>query len=155
MRHAREIGGGPAAVLFAAALVLLDLVTKVAGRFLLPGEGLDLLPGLILRVSTNTRGPFGLGPLWLSAGISVVVLLGLAARLARHGPSSLDRVAGGLLVGGGLANLGERFLSGGTTDLLIVGNLTTLNLADIAILTGLVLLVVGVPSVRKSPEEYP
>ncbi len=104
---------------------------------------MPLLPGLVLHVTENLRGPFGLGPLWLAVAASLVVLFVVVRRPFSflNFPFSIRSAAFALLVGGGLANLGERLLFGRTTDLLVVANRTALNVADLVILIGLLWLL--------------
>lgn len=129
-------------VLTAAVVVALDVAVKVIARALLPPDGVMAFPSLALRVVDNARGPFGLGPLWITILASVVVLVLLVRHsqcFTLHAP--LRQAALGLVAGGGLANLGERVFFGHTTDLLVLGQRTALNLADLAILAGIVLLI--------------
>ncbi len=137
-----KVESGPT-VATALAVALLDVVTKLLGRALLPADGVFLLPVLALRVVDNVRGPFGLGPLWLTIVASMVVLLLLGRRqLSPAFPlSRFPTAAAGLLLGGGVSNLAERLFFGRTTDLLDIGRLTAINLADVAILVGLALLL--------------
>lgn len=126
-------------MLLALGVVLVDAVTKLLGRGAFPQGGIAVVPGMVLRVVDNPRGPFGLGPLWLTivASLTVLVIVIRHRYLLPAAYSLLPRVGLGLLLGGGLANLGERLLFGRTTDLLVLGNLTALNVADLAILAGL------------------
>lgn len=123
----------------AGAALFADTLTKILGRHALPAEGYVLFPGIILRVFDNTRGPFGLGPLWLTIVASVAILIIMFRGRWRAMPQAPFPLA--LVVGGGFSNLVERLLFGRTTDLLVLGNVTALNVADAAILGGLVLLL--------------
>lgn len=125
----------------AVTVVLLDAVTKVSGWAWLPREGIALLPGVNLRVFINTRGPFGVGPVWIAILASLAALLAIArgyGERKRHVSTSL---AWSLVFGGGCANVGERLLFGRTTDLVTLGERTAVNLADLAILFGSALLL--------------
>lgn len=128
----------------AGAVILLDGAAKVASRALLPTDGFRVLPGLILKTTENTRGPFGLGPLWFAVLASLCVLGFARWEMVRLGSpdGSRFRLGLGLFLGGGLANLGERVVFGRTTDLLVIGATTALNLADLAIMAGLLSLLI-------------
>lgn len=141
----RVASSGWLSLSLAGAVILLDGVLKVASRALLPTGGFQVLPGLILRVTENTRGPFGLWPLWFAVLASLCVLGFVLWRIVRRpgapdGPRSRQGL--GLFLGGGLANLGERIVFGRTTDLLVVGATTAVNLADLAIMAGLLSLLI-------------
>lgn len=123
----------------AASVVFLDVLTKLAARALLNTNEVQLLPGVTLRVMENSRGPFGLGPLWLALVASFLVLVALSRhRHALRPPRATLHLSLGLLLGGGVSNFAERLLFSRTTDLLVLGNLTALNAADVSILLGLV-----------------
>jgi len=120
-------------------VVLADSLFKFFVHRWLPADGVPLLPGMTLRVFENIRGPFGLLPLWLTVAVSAVVLLVAGSRWLRTPPrkeARLLRRSLSLLVGGGIANIGERLFFGRTTDVVWIGNVTALNVADIAILGG-------------------
>ncbi len=138
----------------AGAVILLDGATKVVSRALLPTDGFRVLPGLILRATENTRGPFGLGPLWFAVLASLCVLGFVLWWIGRPGApdGSRSRLGLGLFLGGGLANLGERILLGHTTDVLVLGRTTAVNLADGAILCGLALLLLSSRPFEKKHE---
>lgn len=126
----------------AGAALFADTLTKILGRLALPAEGVALFPGVILRVFDNLRGPFGLGSLPLTIVASTVVLVAVIRQFRVPGSrSSVPAASVGLLLGGGVSNLVERLLFGRTTDLLIIGDVTALNVADAAILGGLALLL--------------
>jgi len=131
--------------MIATGVVFLDAVTKTLGWALLPPTGRALLRGVDLRIFVNTHGPFGIGPWWLALIASVAVLAVLVSHGTRERRSPFfsllpSPVPLGLLLGGGLANLLERIIFGRTTDLLILGGLTAVNVADLAVGAGLTLL---------------
>lgn len=117
-------------------VVALDGLLKISARAFLGDAGVRVAPGVVLRVVENPRGPFGVGPLWFMFLSAVVVLvLFLSYRTV------LSPVSFSLLVGGGAANAAERVLTGRTTDILVLGEVTAINLADLAVLTGLLLVL--------------
>lgn len=127
--------------LLAAAVVAADALSVLGARSIRGSESLDVFPGLAVRVVENSRGPFGLGPLWLTILGGVVTLVLASRRSVRSAASSPWALA--LIVGGGLANLGERVVFGRTTDFVTLGNLTALNVADVAILVGFSILLLS------------
>ncbi len=140
-------------LLFAAvALVVLvaDQVTKaIALRSLEPGEPVNLI-GSVLRfhLVKNPGAAFSLG-----TGYTVVltcVAVGVAAtviHLSRRLRSKVWTIALGLLLGGALGNVGDRFfrepapLRGHVVDFLELPHWPIFNLADSAIVTAAVLMV--------------
>lgn len=120
------------------ALVVLALhsVVNATARHVLGISSVKLLPGISLRVVENSSGPFGLGPVWASLLAGAAVLGALVLFRSRIPPLAL-----GFILGGGIANLAERILTGKTTDILILADITALNIADAAILLGLALLL--------------
>lgn len=134
------------------AIFVVDGLAKVSARALLGEARVPVLPGITLRVFDNPAGPFGISSLWptVLAG-SVVLFLYLRQAQAAHSWFQTSPVALGLVLGGGLANLVERVLFGRVTDLLVLGELTAINLADLAILAGLAFLLFSrrrAPTVR-------
>ena len=120
-------------------ILLADTLCKFFAHRWLPADGVPLIPGITLRVFENIRGPFGLLPLWLTMVMSAMVLLAAGSRWTRmHHPNEarLLRRSLSLLVGGGIANVGERLVFGRTTDVVWIGHVTALNVADVAILSG-------------------
>ncbi|MBS3940773.1 MAG: signal peptidase II [Actinobacteria bacterium] len=125
----------------AAVTGMVDLAVKAAAsRWLtVPVE----LPGLTLRVTHNTGIAFGLGadqPFALVAtatGLVVAVLVAAAWRGHLGGPAPA-----GLVVGGGVANVADRFVGGSVIDVFDLGWWPVFNLADVAIISGFVLLLI-------------
>lgn len=127
-------------VTIAVAAVVADALTKlVALRWLTePVE----LGQLTLRVTRNSGVAFSLGAdqptslVLLVTGGAIAALTVAAWRGHIGGP-----VPAGLLVGGGLANLGDRVVGGSVIDLFDLSWWPVFNLADIAISTGVALLL--------------
>jgi signal peptidase II len=71
--------------------------------------------------------------------VAFVVVIALAP-FSHHGAA---RVAFGLVVGGGAANLIDRLASGsrGVTDFVSIGSFPSFNLADASVTVGVVILV--------------
>jgi signal peptidase II len=108
------------------------------------GEEVEVLPFLSLTNTRNTGVAFGLAsdvsPVVI--GAALVLLLGLliflAARAREGAPIWLPA---GLLIGGALGNLADRVRQDGVTDFIDLPLWATFNLADVAIVAGVALLV--------------
>jgi signal peptidase II len=135
------------------AVVAVDQVTKqLAVNGIERGEPIDVLFGFELSNVRNKGVAFGL----LAGGKVPVLVLTLAAvaLLAIYFSLHLNRpglwVAVGLVSGGALGNLADRVLSGSVIDFLDPPLWPAFNVADIAIVAGVALLVVilTVPEAR-------
>jgi len=129
------------AVLAALIVGMLDLVTKLATVWWLADAPIDL--GFVRLVSHRNPGiAFSLGnnaPFAVVVAITVVavVAIGVAAwREALRPP-----LAAGLMLGGGLANLVDRLISGSVVDMVDLGWWPVFNVADIALNVGVALVV--------------
>lgn len=127
----------------AAAVVALDQVAKaVVEANLVTGEQVEVLGPLELTLSHNRGVAFGLA----SGGGAVLVLFTLAALtvvgvlFARDPARPWMWVAVGLLTGGALGNLADRVIEGAVTDYVDFLTWPAFNLADVAIVAGVVLL---------------
>jgi signal peptidase II len=104
--------------------------------------------------SRNEGIAFGLGgdvSTWVIAGelVFLAVLLYFLTTTSR-----IDRmiwVATALLVGGALGNLADRARDGSVIDFIDVPLWPTFNLADVAIVAGVILLVLGVGRAEREP----
>ena len=121
----------------AAAAVAVDFASKAAAVRYLTGNPIDVGGLLTLRVIYNPGVAFGVGasapaPLIIAlTGLAVAGLAVMAWRGGMHPP-----VAAGLVVGGGVANLGDRLTGGSVVDLFDLGWWPVFNLADVLLLTG-------------------
>ena len=101
----------------------------------------------IVRVPPNTGAAFGLFQdqsfaLTIVAILSIALLLFYALFIYRRYPflnSLLGRVALGLILGGTIGNLIDRLRFGGVTDFISIGIWPAFNLADSAIVVGVIL----------------
>lgn len=127
-------------VAIAVIAILADAVTKLAAVRWLTGS--MALPGLTLRVTRNPGAAFSLGadqPPVLVLAVTGLAVAGMAVAAWRGhlgGPAS-----GGLLLGGGVANFGDRAIGGSVVDLFDLGWWPVFNLADVFISTGIFLLM--------------
>ena len=111
----------------------------------------QVIPGLEFDVSYNTGIAFGalagLPPTVVLAAVGAVALA--AAVLIARGSLPIGPLAGGLVLGGALANLVDRAGDGRVTDFIDPARWPAFNLADVAITAGVVL---AVAALLKHPE---
>jgi len=127
-----------------AVIVAADQAAKARIEAdLVPGEVVDVLGPLKLTLAHNTGVAFGLAG---GAGIGLVlVTLGALALIGYLFSRKPERpwmwVAVGLLAGGALGNLVDRIRADAVTDYVDIGSWPPFNLADVAITSGVLLLV--------------
>jgi signal peptidase II len=129
-------------------VVAIDQGTKALARSLVdPGDRTEVLPFLAFQNVRNKGVAFGLGG-DISAvviGLTIVVLLGLLVFLASRGRSGwLVWLPAALLIGGALGNLADRVRDGAVTDFIDLPLWPVFNLADVAIVAGVILLLIDV-----------
>lgn len=138
-----------AAVLFLTALGAygLDRITKLWAEATLPGDPVDLIPGVLtLRFTENSGGAFSIGRSapWFFVGVTAIVSIVIVVTSFRH-TSRWVAVALGLVLGGALGNLTDRAirapgLRGRVVDFIDLHVWPVFNLADSAIVVGAILL---------------
>ncbi len=146
----------------AAAVVAADQLVKhwLVTPFHLADRGaVELIGPIQLHLVWNRGVSFGLlreapWTRWALIAFSLVVAIGLAI-WARRGQRILTALAAGLLMGGALGNLIDRLRLGAVMDFIDASRMYfpwVFNLADAAITTGIVLLLIEslVPS-RRTP----
>ncbi len=127
-----------------AVVVAVDQAVKaVVEAQLVLGEKVDGPGPIGLTLSHNRGVAFGLAG---GAGVGLVLLtvvaLAVIGWLFARDPARRGMwVAVGLLSGGALGNLIDRLASGAVTDYIEIGPWPPFNLADVAITTGVVLMV--------------
>lgn len=125
-------------------VVLVDWATKTLASAALDDRTVGLGSVLTLRLSHNSGVAFGLGDRLPDAAViaftaGATLLLAIAAvRGVFPSPA-----AAGLLLGGAVANLGDRLLGGSVVDFLDAGWWPSFNLADVALTIGCVLIVIA------------
>ena len=150
-----------ARTLFAIAVLAyaLDRITKIWAEASLPGDPLDIVPGVLtLRFTTNSGGAFSIGQRapWFFVGVTVVVVVIILASSFRHA-SRLVGASLGLVLGGALGNLTDRAirapgLRGRVVDFIDFQVWPVFNLADSAIVLGAILLAwAGLRERREEP----
>ncbi len=134
----------------AAVVVAIDAATKqLVLNSLEPGEVRDLV-GSVLRL-TLVRNPgaafsFATNATWVLTLVATAVAIGVVV-VSRRAVSLVWTLALGLVLGGALGNLADRFfrdpgfLRGHVVDFLELPDFPVFNLADSAIVCGAVLVV--------------
>jgi lipoprotein signal peptidase len=129
-------------------VVALDQGTKaLATSVVSRGDRIEVLPFLHLENVRNQGVAFGIGG-DISAvfiGATIILLLGFLVFLAVRGGSGwLVWLPAALLIGGALGNLADRVRDGAVTDFISLPAWPTFNLADVAIVVGVLLLLFDV-----------
>ncbi len=133
----------------AIGIVLLDQLTKgYIQATMYPGESTAVLGNLIsFTYVLNPGGAFGLfpGSRWMITGISAI-LISLAVykqREIRQAGSTLS-IAITLGIAGALGNMIDRIRLGEVIDFIDLGFWPVFNVADIAVISGVVLIILRI-----------
>lgn len=133
------------ALLLCAAVIAVDQVSKaLVIANIERGGTVEVLPFLDLANTRNSGVAFGLagGVPPALIGVALVMLLGLLVYLSSRSRGGWAIwVPAGLLLGGALGNLADRLRDGAVIDFVDLPLWATFNLADVAIVVGVVLLV--------------
>jgi len=119
------------------ATVIVDVTTKSVAAHLPLGRRIG--PFLSLHNHDFTLGVAGAPRMIMVLIMAVSLVVGAAAAVRRVHSRGAAPWAGGLLIGGAAANLGDRLLHGAVQDFIVIGP-AVVNLADLAILAGMVTL---------------
>ena len=132
--------------------VVLDWVTKAVATVTLDDRPIEVGSIITLRLSHNPGVAFGLGDrlpnvviIVLTASVTVALAVAVVRGLL---PS---RVAAALVLGGAVANLGDRVVGGTVVDFLDLGWWPSFNLADVWLSVGAALLLLA--CLRAPPTE--
>jgi signal peptidase II len=143
---------------FAVIAVLvfaIDRVTKAVVASSVPlGDEVPALDHVLwITHVQNSGAAFGFAPFGsiFFLAISVVVAVALVVYVAREGGSLFTDALLGLVLGGTVGNAYDRVLHGSVTDFFTVHWWPVFNVADSAISTGVVLLVLS-QLFRRAPE---
>ena len=125
----------------------VQAVKYLAVTYLQPDGPMTVIPGLLeFRYVENTGAAFGLlgdYTLILSIITAVCVVVVLAAMIFYQKHSFFSRVAGILIVGGGIGNLIDRFWHGYVIDYISVSFFPPVfNLADCFVVIGVILFLI-------------
>lgn len=141
----------PLVVAITLVVLAVDQLTKWrALARLVPGQRIDLVGswlGLDLVFNSGAALSIATGMTWVLTVVAAIVVV-VVARASRRLGSRVWTVAFGLLLGGALGNLVDRFLRppgparGHVVDFIAYGNWFVGNVADIAIVTAALLVVV-------------
>lgn len=128
----------------ALAAVAVDWSAKWVAATHLDDEPEQLGGWLTLRLSHNSGVAFSLGdslpsPVIVAATAAVSILIAVFVGRGLFGPWW----AGGLVLGGAIANLGDRLFGGTVVDFLDLGWWPSFNLADVWLTTGSLAIVVA------------
>lgn len=140
-------------------MFVVDQLLKrlVEGEMVL-NESRPVIRGVLhITYIQNSGGAFGLladSQLLLMVG-SAVALGVVAWMLLVQPPSKTMALGGGLVLGGAAGNLLDRISSGGVTDYLDLRVWPIFNLADVAIVSGVTLLVLNALFFGDPPKEGP
>ena len=138
-------GVGGRVTLTAAAVVGVDQITKPLAPLMHAGAVLPLRNrGLLLGLGGGNRFALAL--------VMLVVLAGCARPVLRRVyAGTLPPVAAGLLFGGAIANLIDRAALGSVRDFIVIGHAIVVNVADVAVVIGLVLYALAPRAARPIP----
>lgn len=134
-----------AAAAVALAVLAADQVSKWAARMdVQVGERLHPLPLVSIVHVRNTGVAFGAlgGQRWLVPVLTLLALALVVVWFASAPTRPGAWIVAGLIVGGALGNLLDRWRHGAVTDFISVPNWPAFNVADIAITIGVIALIV-------------
>lgn len=133
-----------AVLLTAVTVAAIDLVAKAVSEARLADSPVDL--GLLqLQLAHNPGVAFSMGDA-LPTGVIVVVTAAISIAFAAYAwhraPNAgwIERIAGGAVIGGAVANVLDRARDGVVTDYLHTGWWPTFNLADTFLVTGCIVI---------------
>jgi signal peptidase II len=151
VRNLRSSAHLRAALVVAAVLILDQLTKRIVAHAIVPGEQIGVLPGIQLVHTRNHGVAFGLaaGDQLAVTLLVALALLGLLAYFFTHASRPLIWLPTGLLLGGALGNLLDRIRSGSVVDFIQLPlGWPPFNLADTAIVVGVVLLLLVIEAPR-------
>lgn len=136
------------ALVFVVAVLAatVDLVAKTASETRLADSTVDL--GVLqLRLGYNSGVAFSMGdqlPVSVIVTITATISIALAAYAWHRAPHAgrVERIAGGAVLGGAVANVIDRARDGVVTDYLHTGWWPTFNLADTFLVAGCIVIAV-------------
>lgn len=145
------------AVLVTAVVLGCDQLSKhIVEHAIVPGEEVGVLPGIELVHTRNHGVAFGLaaGDQVLVTILVGVALVALLAYFVTHSSRALVWLPTGILLGGALGNLLDRVRTGSVVDFIQLPlGWPPFNLADAAIVVGVVLLLFVIEAPRHAEEE--
>ena len=140
---------------------------KIVREEIIPGSQTEILGKLLQLMNVENSGAFlGMGSesnptvklIFLLILPIVVILSVLYYLFTSKSVDRLTNVGLSCIVGGGLANLYDRFLYGSVTDFLFmdfgIAKTGIFNLADLSVTTGMILILLSTFKEKVKPEEY-
>lgn len=130
-------------VILAIAVIIIDQVSKL----LIIKNGLTMQIGEFVKIeqTLNTGMALGLNEGNMRNAIIMILVLAIVIAFIKNQLERIDTktaVSVGLILGGGLSNLIDRFTRQGVVDFLSIYKFPTINLADCFIFIGWVLFIV-------------
>jgi signal peptidase II len=138
------IEAGAKATALAGVVVAIDQASKAAAMSAVArGHEIDVLPFLKIANIRNTGIAFGAftGASAILIGLTIVALIAVLAYVSNGRTGPRMWVSSGLLIGGALGNLADRIRIGAVIDWVDLPLWPTFNLADAAIVAGVLCLV--------------
>lgn len=129
----------------AAVLIFDQWSKKMVAAYIAPGQSVEILPGVMWFSHVFNRGAaFSIlqGQTVYFIIAAAVVAVGLIAFNYFAKPEPLLQLITGMMAGGAVGNLVDRFRLGHVVDFIDFRFWPVFNLADIAIVTGGILLVI-------------
>lgn len=96
----------------------------------------------VLRYAENPGIAFGVRLPSPFQEVLIICALVLVGFVAIRATATISRIAYGLVVGGALANVVDRFMDGTVTDYIAIGSFPVFNVPDSCISVGVALLLV-------------
>lgn len=128
--------------------VAVDQVTKaLVSALVAPGSSVTLIPHVLSITHTTNKGAaFGLlagsGQIVFWSALVVVAIMLIWFYRAHEQKNVWSFIALGLMIGGAVGNLVDRIFRGRIVDFIDVGWWPVFNMADIAIVAGVIMLIV-------------
>lgn len=147
------------ALALAAFVVLADQLSKRWAQASLPGNPIELIPGFLsFEYAENPGSAFGLfrdgGEIIAVLG---VVIVGIVIGMVRSAEARGEVIALGIVLGGAIGNLVDRFtrgeglLDGKVVDFIVLWVIPNFNVADAAINIGIaIMLLLALPAARRA-----
>lgn len=131
----------------AIAVIVVDQITKTLAENNLKTHSIHLIGPLSLQLIYNSGIAFsiGSGNAALATAIEIVVILGLIYYVRKINSKALA-VGFGLVIGGAVGNIFDRVFrhnNGAVIDFIHTGFWPTFNLADSAVVVGIVVILIG------------
>jgi signal peptidase II len=146
------------AVIVGAVVLAVDLLTKqIAFSGGADGKTHELIDGIAIDPTRNQGIAFSLleGRTVLIFVLMAIAVTMLTAYYLRHRDRPGLWLATGLMLGGAAGNAFDRIFLGYVRDFIAVGHWPTFNVADIALTTGVVVLLVSQWQSDRGTDEQP